>query len=105
MVTTHCIIPGNTLHSAGESKIGISTTLSYLWQKHSAMSNNERYPENFKKIWRASFLGIAIVWVLMIFAAAKALQGTGYLNKLVPIFGIGAAAIIIILTAILRRYL
>ncbi len=69
------------------------------------MSNNERYPENFKKIWRASLFGIIIVWILMIFATAKALQGTGYIDKLVPIFGLGAAAIIIILTAILRRYL
>jgi len=69
------------------------------------MDNNERSPEKFKKIWRASFFGIAIVWMLMIFATAKALQGTGYTNKLVPIFGLGAAAIIIILTGILRRYL
>ncbi len=69
------------------------------------MNSNERYPEKFKKIWRASFIGIAIVWVLMIFSAAKALQGTVCLNKLVPIFGLGAAALIIIQTGILRRYL
>ncbi len=69
------------------------------------MDNNERYPEDFKKIWRASFFSIAIVWVLMIFAATKALQGTTCLNKLVPIFGLGAAALIIIQTGILRRYL
>ena len=69
------------------------------------MNNSDRYPEDFKKIWRATFFGIAIVWILMIFAAAKALQGTTCLHKLIPILGLGAAALIIIQTGILRRYL
>jgi hypothetical protein len=79
--------------------------LSYLIQNYITMINNERYQEKFRKIWRASFFTMIIIWTVVILLTVRALQGTVYVNRMVSMPGLGAAASIIVLTGILRRYL
>jgi hypothetical protein len=52
---------------------------------------------------RIAIIVTALIWVSVILAADLSLQGTGYMGRLIPILGGGAAATIILLGGLLRR--
>jgi hypothetical protein len=52
---------------------------------------------------RIAILITALIWATVIFAADIALKDTGYMGRLIPILGGGAAATIILLGGLLRR--
>jgi len=52
---------------------------------------------------RIAILLTALIWAAVIFAADIALKDTGYMGRLIPILGGGAAASIILLGGLLRR--
>jgi hypothetical protein len=67
------------------------------------MNADVRYTTQYKKIWRACFLGNAMVWAAVILLSAMVLQGRGLMGGLVPIFAGGAAASMIVLSRVLRH--
>jgi len=52
---------------------------------------------------RIAIIVTALIWAVVILAADISLQGTGYMRRLTPILGGGAAATIILLGGLLRR--
>jgi hypothetical protein len=51
---------------------------------------------------RSAIMVTALIWAAVILAADVSLQGTGYMGRLIPILGGGAAATIILLGGLLR---
>jgi hypothetical protein len=52
---------------------------------------------------RIAIIVTALIWAAVILAADISLEGTGYMGRLIPILGGGAAATIILLGGLLRR--
>jgi len=62
-----------------------------------------REEDRVMKKSRIAILITALIWAAVIFAADIALKDTGYMGRLIPILGGGAAATIILLGGLLRR--
>lgn len=62
-----------------------------------------REEDRVMKKSRIAILITALIWATVIFAADIALKDTGYMGRLIPILGGGAAATIILLGGLLRR--
>ncbi len=56
-----------------------------------------------KKRVQAYMIGNAIVWGGVIFITSLILRGTGYMDKLIPIFGAGASISIVLLGGTLLK--
>ena len=52
---------------------------------------------------RIAIIVTALIWALVILAVDIALKDTGYMARMIPILGGGAAATIILLGGLLRR--
>jgi hypothetical protein len=68
------------------------------------MDSQERDGKRLRTVVRACILGNAIIWAAVILASAAVLEGTGYMAKMIPILGGGAAASVVVLGGGLSRW-
>jgi len=75
---------------------------SVIWGK--IMKTPEHIKTTKKRLISAAIIGNAIIWAAVILSSAYVLEGTGYMQKLIPVLGGGSAVSLIILGGLLRRY-